>query len=252
MLNHRQLSFSQSFSEKRLALAEKVLGSDFVKRITGYVLYLLGASRTSVAEFIGMPYDTFKSFTDRVEQSGIPAFFDRREKNSVLSPEPEKKTKPGVSVSESHCIIELGPGSGQIHIPLGNIIQLKVVLLSLLRDKIIPLEDVSRILDYSKTHTSKLTKRLFNEDVNILLDHRQGQKTDYVFTPEIKSEIILQAAGNAVVGKSTSSSVLAEDLKNRKNVCLSDRSIRLHISRLGLKEIKETLPALINTLKKTL
>ncbi len=252
MLNCHQLSFSQTYSRKRIELANKTLGFQLVKKIIGFALYLLGASRRSTSEFIEMPGDTFKSFTERVETSGISAFSGCREKNPVFSSaKPEKKINPKVSVNEFFCTVDFGSGNGQMQIPMKNVLQLKVILLSLLKNKIISLKDVAEILNYSESYSSQLAERLYNDDVNVLLDHRQGQKTDYVFTSEIKSEIILQTAGNAIVGKPISSFALATDLSNRKNVILSTRSIRLHISRLGLKKISEKLPALINTLKKT-
>jgi len=251
MLNCHQLSFSQAYSRKRIVLANKIIGFQLVKKIIGYSLYLLGASRKSIAELIEMPCDTFKSFTERVEISGLSAFSDRREKNPTFLPDKlEKKIHPKVSVNESFCFIDLGGGGEQIQIPLKNVLQLKVILLSLLKNKIISLADVAGILNYSESYSFQLAGKLYNDDVNVLLDHRQGQKTDYVFTAEIKSEMILQIAGNAIVGKSTSSSALATDLLNRKNVNLSERSIRLQVSRLGLKKIKEKLPALISTFKK--
>jgi hypothetical protein len=254
MLSQQQFSFSQSYSQKRIALANKVLGPQLVKRIIGFALYLLGAGRKSIAEFIDLPYDTFKSFTERVEIGGISAFPDRRRKKPASLPlpvKPEEKTTAKVSVVESCYVIDFGTGDNPITIPIKNIGQLKVILLSLLRSKLIPLEDVAQTLNYSRHYTSQLAGKLYNSDLEVLFDHRLGQRTDYVFTPEIKSEIILQAAGNAIIGKSTSSSSLAEDLQNRKNVKLSARSIRLHVSRLGLKDISSKLPLLLNTLKKT-
>lgn len=252
MLNCHQLSFSQSYSRKRIALANKILGTKLVKRIIGLSLYLLGAGRRPVAEFIEMPYDTFKSFTERVEKNGTFGFLDRREKNPVVLPDQsERKTKITVSVIESCCVIDFGERSNSIQIPIKNTLQVKVVLLSLLKSKMILLGDVAKILNYSESYTSRLAENIYNEDIDILYDHRQGQKTDYVFNPEIKSEIILQIAGNAVVGKSTSSATVAEDLEKRKGFKLSTRSIRLHISRLGLKDISKKLPSLIDTLKKT-
>jgi hypothetical protein len=252
MLNCRQLSFSQSYSQKRIALANKILGTKLVKRIIGLSLYLLGAGRKSVAEFIEMPYDTFKSFTERVEKNGAYGFLDRREKNHVVLPDKsERKTEITVSVIESFCIINFGEINSSIQIPIKNSLQVKVVLLSLLKNKIIRLSDVSKILNYSESYISRLAENLYNEDMDILLDHRQGQKMDYVFNSEIKSEVILQIAGNAVVGKSTSSTAIAEDLEKRKGFRLSARSIRQHISRLGLKEVSKKLPSLIYTLKKT-
>ncbi len=252
MLNCNQLSFSYSYSQKRIALANKIFGKKLVKRIMGFSLYLLGAGRKSVSEFIEMPYDTFKSFTERVEKNGTFGFRDCREKNpAVLSDISEMKTEITVSVIESFCVIDFGEKSGSIHIPIKNTLQIKVVLLSLLKSKMILLGEVAKILNYSEAYTVRLVKNIYNSDIDILSDHRQGQKTDYVFNSEIKSEIILQIAGNAAVGKSTSSTTVAKDLKKRTGFKLSARSIRLHVSRLGLKDISKKFPSLINTLKKT-
>ena len=251
MLNCRQFSFSQLYSQKRLIIADKVFGVLVVKRIIGIALYLLGASRKSVAEFIEMPYDTFKSLTERIEKSGTAAFYDRRETPAVSSaPEPVSEFQTKVSVSKNHCIIELGETGRRIEIPLKNIVQLRVVLLSLLHSNIISSEDVSQILNYASSYICRLAGKLYANDVEVLLDHRQGQKTDYVFTPAVKAEIILQVASNAITGKSTSSSVVANDLQVRSGINLSPRSIRMHISKLGLKNIDKQLPILVDTLKK--
>jgi hypothetical protein len=73
------------------------------------------------------------------------------------------------------------------------------------------------------------------KDLICLIDKRQGQQKDYVFTPEIKSELIVQFAVNAATGKSTSSSVLTNDLEQRTSYKFSPRSIRYHINNLGLR-----------------
>ncbi len=78
-------------------------------------------------------------------------------------------------------------------------------------------------------------------DLLCLIDKRKGQQQDYVFTPEKKSELILQFVSNAVLGKSTSGSALANDLKDRTQIDLSDRSIRMYISKFGLKGMDEKL-----------
>ncbi|MCF6177751.1 MAG: hypothetical protein L3J71_18495 [Victivallaceae bacterium] len=252
MLNCRQFSFSQLHSQKRLIVANKILGVSVVKRIIGIALYLLGASRKSVAEFIEMPYDTFKSLTERIEKSGTAAFYDRRETPAVVStPESGKEFKAKVSTSENHCIIELGGASRKIEIQLKNSVQLKVVLLSLLHSKIISSEDVSQILNYASSYICQLAGKLYDNDVDALLDQRQGQKTDYVFTSTVKAEVILQVASNAITGKSTSSSTIANDLQARNGINLSPRSIRMHISKLGLNDIDKKLPSLVDSLKKT-
>lgn len=252
MLNCHQLSFSQTYSQKRITLANKILGRKLVKRIIGFALYLLGASRRSIAEFIEMPYDTFKSFTGRIEKNGTVGFLDRREKNPGVRPvKSERKSEITVSVIGSCCVIDFGERKSSLHVPMKNTRQLKVVLLSLLKSKMILPGDASKILNYSEPYSLRLAENMYNDDIGILSDNRRGQKTDYVFNSEIKSEVILQTVGNAVVGKSTSSTTIAEDLDKRKGFKLSARSIRFHTSRLGLKDVSKKLPSLINTLKKT-
>ena len=89
-----------------------------------------------------------------------------------------------------------------------------------------------------------------NPDRAVLLDDRQGQIQDYVFTPETKAEVIQQFSVNAAVKTKTSSKALAEDIKARCDLDLSPRTIRLHIEKLGLSKIRQTLPKLIETFKK--
>ena len=250
-LNFRQLKFSETYSEKRLILVQKVLGVQLAKKLVGFVLYLLGAPRKSISELIDMPYDTFKSFTDRLEGNGISAFFDNRLHSDSESAERIQEIKTEVSIVENYIIIALD-SEKQIRIPRTNSLQVKVVLLTLLKNNVLPLNEVATVLGCTKSHILKLMDKLFSMGTEALSDHRRGQQTDYVFTSEVKSEIILQAAGNAIVGKSTSSTSIASDLLHRKNLELSDRSIRLHLCRLGLKGIKEKLPELVKHLKKNL
>ncbi|GAI78468.1 unnamed protein product, partial [marine sediment metagenome] len=95
----------------------------------------------------------------------------------------------------------------------------------------------------------KLRTDMQENDAGVLLDHRKGQQVDYKVTPGVKSELILQFAANAATGKSTSSSVLADGLKQRTSLQLSHRSIRYHIARLGLKGKTEQLRQLIGLKK---
>ena len=52
------------------------------------------------------------------------------------------------------------------------------------------------------------------------------------------------------MGQSISSGVLAEAVHETTQVGVSARTIRLHIQKLGLTDIKKTLPQLVETLKK--
>ncbi len=83
------------------------------------------------------------------------------------------------------------------------------------------------------------------------MDKRRGQKQNYLVGPEQKAEIIQQLAARSMTGQSMSSDVLAEVVNERTEARVSARTIRWHIQKLGLSDIKQTLPRLVETLKKT-
>jgi repressor of nif and glnA expression len=58
-------------------------------------------------------------------------------------------------------------------------------------------------------------------------------------------------AARAVTGHSASSAVLAEQVNERTGAGLSARTVRWHIGNLGLANIRNTLPQLVEALKKT-
>ncbi len=90
MINYHNLKFSDHYSHQRISLLNKIIGEKTVKNIIALALYLLGASRKSVAEFLEIPYDTLISFTKRIEQEGLSALFDRRAKRQGF---PESKER---------------------------------------------------------------------------------------------------------------------------------------------------------------
>lgn len=252
MINCQSLSFSNHYAKKRMALANKIIGAKTVKNIIAVAFYFLGASRKAIAELMDIHYDTLKSFTQRVEEDGISTFFDRRFKNRPI---PEVKVRPHkksqASFHNGYLVIDLGADSTSIKVPSKNTLLIKTILLTMVDNKILDKKRVAALLDYSPIYIQRLSRRLKINDINILLDDRQGQMQDYVFTPEAKAEVIQQFSANAAVRTKISSRALAEDIKTRCGLNLSPRTIRLHIEKLGLSKIRQTLPKLIESLKKT-
>jgi transposase len=249
-MNYQDIKFSEFYSNKRIKLANKIIGIKIVKWILAFALYLFGATRQAAAKSQGLSYNTFKSFTERIEKDGFSAFFDKRSKNINIT-----KSKPIQAVKayfqDDHFIIYLGMENRFLKIPTNNYIQIKTVLLSFYRNKLIDKHTVAELLGYSTSYIQKITRKLFEEDAGILLDQRQGQKKDYVVTPYMKSELIQQFTANVVLGKKTSSSAISQDLKKRCNITLVARTIRFHIEKLGLSKIKHSLIEIIEAVKKT-
>lgn len=245
-----ELDFSKTHCDKRLNRAHQTFGIKTVTRIIGFTLFLLGAKREDIAQHLKIPLGTFLSFLTRIDQYGLMAFQDRRR----LAPTPaaKPKTQPAkacVALTEDTLTLEL-PDNILISIPRQNRLQCKTILLTFVNNGLLTAEEVADILKLSERHTRDLETKLNEGDVYALIDKRQGQLQDYRFTPEIKAELIQQVAANAITGTSTSSRAISQQIKERCNLVLPDRSVRLHMNKLGLPKLSHSLPALVEAFKK--
>ena len=250
MSNFPNLSFSKSHSDKRLEKAYEFFGVNIIKRIVGFTLFLLGAKREDIAQYLQIPMGTFLSFLTRIDRYGLLAFEDRRKSPSIKVVKTQAPLKISLSVTEQNVIIELSSNNESIIIPRKNLLQCKVVLLTFLNSGLLSAKEVSEVLGFSVRHTRELKTKMHNEDAYCLIDKRKGQLQDHRFTPEVKAELIQQVAANAVTGKPTSSRVISKQINERCNLTLPDRSIRLHMKKLGLPKISKSLPALVQAFKK--
>jgi hypothetical protein len=124
-------------------------------------------------------------------------------------------------------------------------------LLSLVNAELLSVKEAATALGIHAAHCRELARKLTRNDVGeSLVDKRQGQKQDYRVGPEQKAEIILQLVARSMAGQSTSSDVLAEVVNERTQAKVSARTIRWHVQKLGLTKINETLPQLVEALKK--
>lgn len=245
------LSFSKNHSNKRLEKAYESIGINIINRIIGFTLFLLGAKRGDIAQYLQMPMGTFLSFLTRTDRYGLLAFEDRRKSASIKIVKTEAPLKISLGVTEQNVIIQLSGENQSILIPRKNLLQCKVILLTFVNNGLLSAKEVSEVLGFSLRHTRELNNKMHDRDVYCLIDKRKGQTQDYRFTPEIKGELIQQVAANAVTNKPTSSRLISEQLDERCGLSLPDRSVRLHMKKLGLPKISKTLPALVEDLKKT-
>lgn len=250
MINCQGLNFSPILFRQRISHAKSVLGTPVFNRIICFALYHLGAKRPNISDILNMPPGTVRSTIRAIHQGGLAAFEDRRKKiTTIVSPPLQHTQKAFVNRQEQSTIIAIG--NTELRIPINNPLQTKVVLLTLLDNGLLNNSDVAKILNISKVQVSNLSKGLRDHDVPSLIDKRKGQIKDYRFTPEIKAELIQQVAANAITGKPTSSRAVSQHIKKRCNLVLPDRSVRLHMNKLGLPKISNSLPALVEDLKKT-
>jgi len=253
IISCQNLTFDSTLSHQRTNRAINIFGIAVIRRILCFSLYLLGITRASIAKLLGMPTDSVKTIIKNIHQNGIPAFEDRRFRNSTFLPQAQQILPLQVKVTfEGAWInIDLGKEGEKLRIPRNNKFQFRTLLLTMLNSGILSTKQVSEYLELSDVQTRSLAKNLQEKDIRSLLDQRQGQKKAYVFNLEAKTEMIQQYIANLVNKKRTSSQALSEDLKERCNLDLPSRTIRLHIEKMGLSQIKNSLPELIDSLKKT-
>ncbi|MCI0514402.1 hypothetical protein L0128_14390 [candidate division KSB1 bacterium] len=249
-MNCQDLPFSPVIAQKRLENGIKIFGEKVIQRILGYALFLLGVNRHAIAKLLSVPVNTIKSNIRALAAVGIPAFEDRRQKSvSPLSTPPYLTSTLEMNTDDKTFILTKG-ADFKIQIPLKNKLQLRTFVLTLLDNGLIQTRAAATVLQLSTVQTQNLAHQLQIADVEGLRDHRQGQAEDYVFTPEVKAELIQQFTVACISHQKTSSSALAQQLKERCQLDLSARSIRYHLNKLGLVRLKKSLPQLLQTLKK--
>ncbi|KPA16312.1 hypothetical protein MHK_003483 [Candidatus Magnetomorum sp. HK-1] len=251
MINYQNLIFSFKLSQQRMDQSENIIENSTLNRIMCFSLYNLGVNRKNISTALNMPPGTVKSTIRAINQGGIAAFNDRRKTNTRVLPSPPPTShKAIVKIGGQSTIITIG--HSEIKIPNGNPLQLKVFLLTLINNNMLKKSDVAKILKISNAHVSNLSKGLDENDILSLIDKRKGQQKDYVFNEEVKSELIQQFVANIVSGNSISSNNIASQVNAACNANVSDRSVRQHISKLGLNKIKKSLPKLLVDIKKNL
>ena len=251
MINCQGLLFSQELSNDRLLKAKKVFGAKVIYRLLCFALYLLGVDRTSISQSLDIAPGSIRSIIRALFHSGLSAFEDRRHSHSSFLPHSDTQSPQSVNIKEESDSVAVEFGSSlKFLIPRKNTFQTRIVLLTMVQNGFVRAAEVGKVLGISAAHTRILADTLKREDGDTLQDKRQGQQMDYRFLPEMKGELIQQFVLDISVAGKTSGRLLSEHLKERCGIRLSERSIRVHMNKLGLSKIKHTLPQLIESLKK--
>jgi len=253
VMDCQSISFSPHLCENRMHQAQESLGAGLVQRILCFALYLLGVNRSAIGRTLGIPPDTAKSIIKAIKRDGLRAFEDRRRKSSTLLPQQESAKPPPLALREDndHLVVDFGIREKTLKLCRRDPLQLKTVLLSLFNSGLLSTRQVAEAIELTPSHTAALARRLKEHGALSLVDQRQGQKEDFVVTASVKAEMIQQFAVDIITSGRTSSAAIAEKLKERCGIVVPDRTVRHHLSRLGLRSIKRSLPQLVAAVKKT-
>ena len=248
-LNFQSIDFNANVSKRRLEKAKLVFGEYVLKRILCLCFYFMGAKRNKIAQLFDFPKETVCSMFKVIMKDGFEAIKDRRTKKPPDEKVIVQEKVPSVKIAETDSSWQINVNGIDILILKTNLLQFKLILLSFVSNKLISKTEAAILLNISSSQVAHLERELLKNDLPALIDKREGQQKDYKFTPERKSEIIIQFAANAALGKSISSATLSKDIEQRTKLQLSPRSIRYHISKLGLNGKSKLLFNLIGVKK---
>jgi len=248
--------FSSSHSQKRINSALLILPELVLKKMLFFSLYLLGARISAIASLVEMPEESGRTVIKRISKGGLPSLGDRRQSAKAYEhrlPHPAiQNQQVSVIMKGDSCLITFFDSEQQIKILRRHRVHLRSVILTLLQSGLISAQTASLALGITAAHCRDLSEKLLNEDVvEVLSDKRKGQSNDLLVDPQVKAELVQQFAARSIAGYSVSGRALADAVNASLHTAISDRAIRWHMNKLGLMEIKKSLPNLVQSLKKT-
>ncbi len=249
MLDCRNLDFSPKLAAERLGAAERVFGTTVLNRILAFSLFILGVDRARISRELDIRPGTLRSLIRRILGTGVAGFVDRRHKAAYEVPEaPDRQEEPQAALSLHFQGGELHIAGGQLRLP--NPMQRKVVLLSLIGEGLLSAEDVAPVLELSPSHVRRLHHALMTGDVDAVLDKRRGQAQDYRIGSDLKGQMIVHFVLELAEGGKTSGAAVARRLGLHCDENVSERTIRHHLKKMGLTQVKELLIAGLRDLKR--
>lgn len=233
-----QLPAEQSLShgENRLEKATQTLGKDVMKRLIIFVLYTLGFNRELIAKLFGYQVSGVKTLVDRILINGLEGFCDHRKSKIV-----NEKT-PSVVIADTEKHKEINISEAVIAVPKDDILARKIISVALAETGFLSNLEGAKILDYTPQAFGRLREKYRLQGSSGLIDRRQGQKSDYKVTPEVKAEILLQICTKVRENTTFSS----EDISMALNECfpeskISPRTVRYHLNQLGFQHFRRKL-----------
>lgn len=252
IIDCQNLAFSRSLSQDRMQRALQTLGQSVVQRVLCFALYLLGVNRRAIGQALDIPAETAKSIIKAVSKKGLSALEDRRHRTSAFLPPPSQRPAPmSVHTDQNHIIVDFGIENRHLKIPSKNVLQVRAILLSLLNSGLLNRRQVADLIRMTPAHTATLARRLDEKGIGALLDKRQGQKSDYRISAEVKAELVQQFTIDIIARGKTSGEAIASELHERCHISVPARTVRYHLARMGLPKIKHSLPQLVASVKKT-
>lgn len=249
MLDCRSMNFSPKLARCRLAAAQAVFGEAMLRRILAFTLFIFGVKRSEITETLGMPAGTVRSLVRRVLNIGLDGFVDHRRKAVAEVPVAPVEPSPlTVRLSGSDQVFTVG--GGELTLSPENPIQMRVILLSLIGKDMLSVQEAAQVLELSPSHVRRLHRQLLIGDVDAIIDKRRGQQQDYVVDAGLKGRMIAAFVLELAERGRVSSAVVARRLEALGDK-VAERTVRHHLSGMGLNEVRGVFATALSTVKKS-
>lgn len=253
IINCQAFSFSDKLSKDRIHRAQGPLGRIVIRRILCFALYLLGLNRQDIGKSLHLPAETVKSIIKALMTDGLGALEDRRRRPHVPHIPQVGPQLPPITLRQEGqmTVVDFGAPDRQLRLDQQDTLQVRTILLTMLNSGLLTEQQVATAIGLTVPRTTTLAQQLKQEGALSLVDKREGQKQDYRVTPDIKAELIQQFAVDVITGGPASGASISDQLRERCQITISARTVRHHLGKLGLPKIKDSLPQLIEAVKKT-
>jgi len=147
-LNIRDFIFNQKRSTSRLDKAKKVFGEKVLVNILCLCLYLFGMKRNIIALILGISENTVRAKIRIILMDGASSLHDRRQRGCVENKKqqaPASNLQGNITVEKNDAVTIINLGETPVTIPNTNPLQIKVVLLTLVENKLITKSEGLRI-----------------------------------------------------------------------------------------------------------
>ena len=157
-INCQNIPFSAELASRRISKACQLFGIGIIRRVLCWTLYLLGVDRTTIAQLLEIPLETTKSLLKTIQRDGLPALEDRRQKSSSFLPASVTPV-PKIAINRDDKEVQIIFNNVQkITIPTTKPFQLRIVILSLLRNHLISMQEAANTLALSISQVQNLTR----------------------------------------------------------------------------------------------
>jgi hypothetical protein len=112
--------------------------------------------------------------------------------------------------------------------------------------------DAAKTLNCNRLAVNSNCKRYKTEGAEGLIDKRIGQRSDYKITSEVKYDIIKEYLSSVFNDVAPSINIVTEQLNKNGSDIFSEKTIAIHMKKLGLIDNKKEFISEINTVRHTI